>query len=173
MTDSVSDVTIDRLLRRVRQALVVIEQGYRAQGRSVAELGLEELAERMAAVVPLPSPVNDRIGPFYRGEQVARLLGVTRQAVHERAKKENLLALRTADDAWVYPTFQFDGRRIVAGLPAVLAALKGADRWAVAAWLVSPTAALGGKTPLEVVRASREPQAVSDLARDALRRWVQ
>lgn len=65
--------TVERVLQHVRAALVDIEKSYRARARSAAELGAEQLAERMVAAVPLPSPVNERIGPFYRGEQVAKL----------------------------------------------------------------------------------------------------
>ncbi len=175
MASSTSEVTVERVLQRVREALIEIEERYRSRGRSVAELGVEELAARMAAVVPLPSPVNDQIGPFYRTEQVARLLGVSRQAVHDRAKRGAILVLRTADDVSVYPTFQFEGRRLVSGLRAVLTELhrEDVDRWAVAAWLVSPTAALGGASPLETIRAGGDLGAVRDLARDARRRWTQ
>ena len=139
MRDSATNTTVERVLQHVRAALLDIEKSYRAQGRSVAELGAEQLAERMVAAVPLPSPVNERIGPFYRGEQVAKLLHISRQAVHERAKTGSLLALRTADDFWVYPTFQFKGRGVIPRLQEVLAEFRQAqpDRWAIAAWLVS------------------------------------
>lgn len=175
MAGSAAEVTVERVVRRVRDVLLTIEERYRARGRSVAELGIDELAKRMAAVIPLPSPVNDQIGPFYRSEQVARLLGVSRQAVNERAKRGSILAMHTADGLLVYPTFQFDGRRILAGLTEVLAELRQqeVDRWAVAAWLVSPTAALDGATPLDAIRAGDRLQAVRQLARDALRRWTQ
>jgi hypothetical protein len=75
----------------------------------------------MAAAMPMPSPVNDQIGPFYRSEQVAKLLRVSRQAVRARAKKGSLLALRMADEVWVYPTFQFKSCRMITGLQEVLA----------------------------------------------------
>lgn len=174
MSDTAT-VVVDRVLGRVRAALLEIEADYRARGRSVAELGVEALAERMAAVVPVPSPVNERIGPFYRGDQVARLFGVSRQAVHERTKRGALLALRTADGALVYPVCQFDGRRLVNGLAEVLSELRDTDvdRWAVAAWLVSPTAALGGRSPIEALREDGDSRPVIDLARDASLRWTQ
>ena len=175
MTNSASDATVERVVSRVRDALLDIEAHYKERGRSVAELGIDELAQRMAAVVPLPSPVNDQIGPFYRSEQVARLLDISRQAVNERVKRSAILALRTADGMWVYPAFQFDGRRLLAGLADVLAELrqKDVDRWAVAAWLVSPTAALDAASPLEAIRTGGNLEAVRQLARDALRRWTQ
>jgi hypothetical protein len=175
MRDSATDTTVELVLRHVRSALRDIEKSYRAKGRSVAELGAEQLAERMVAAVPLPSPVNDGIGPFYRGEQVAKLLQISRQAVHERAKKGSLLALRTADDLWVYPTFQFKGRSIISGLQEVLAEFRQAqpDRWAIAGWLVSPTAALAGQSPLDALRSNGELAPVIALAQDAVLRWTQ
>ena len=50
-----------------------------------------------------------RAGPFYSTAGLARVLGgVSRQAIEERRRRRTVLALRTADDAWVYPAFQLD-----------------------------------------------------------------
>lgn len=67
-------------------------------GRSLEELGSpEELAERMVATVPEPSPWGE-LGPFYSTRKVAKLLGgVSRQAIADRRKRGTLLGLRTAD----------------------------------------------------------------------------
>ena len=175
MSKSAAEMTVERVIRRVRDALIDIEERYRARGRSVTELGIEELADRMTAVVPLPSPVNEKIGPFYRSEQVARILGVSRQAVNERVRKHAILALRTTDETLVYPTFQFDGRQLLPGLKSVLAEFrhKDIDRWAVAGWLVSPTAALADASPLDVVQTGADLEGVRQLARDTLGRWIQ
>lgn len=165
--------TVDRLLTRVRPALVAIEEEYRRQGRSVAELGVDELAGRMAAVVPAPSPVNARFGPFYRTDQVVSLLGVTRQAVADRVRQRSLLAMRTEEGTWVYPVLQFERGRVLPQLPTVLRAFDRAyDGWAVAGWLVSPNAALSGERPVDWIRASREAERVAELARLTARRWA-
>jgi len=58
------EATVERVLDRVRESLLDIEKRYRASGRSVAELGIDEVARRMTSAVPAPSPVNDEIGPF-------------------------------------------------------------------------------------------------------------
>ncbi len=139
-----------------------------------ALLDIDELAQRMIAVVSLLSPINDQIGPFCSSEQVARLLGISRQAVNGRVKRGAILALRTADGVWVYPAFQFDGRRLLTGFTYVFAELRQheVNRWAVAAWLVSPTAALDGTSPLEVLRAGKNSSAICQLARDALKRCI-
>src|SRR3972149_5274841 len=85
------EATVERALERVRESLLDIEKRCRASGRSVAELGIDEVARRMTSAVPAPSPVNDEIGPFYRTDQVVSLLGITRQAVNERLRQRSLL----------------------------------------------------------------------------------
>ncbi len=175
MASTAAETTVDHLLERIRGPLLKIEQEYRRRGRSVTELGLEKLADRITAMVPVPSPVNDRIGPFYRSDQVVRLLGITRQAVHDRTRKGSLIAAKTADSTWVFPTFQFEGRHLVKGLTTVLKEfdLSKSDRWAVAAWWVSPDAALSGLSPLQWLREDRDPDRVRSLARNADQRWRQ
>lgn len=172
---SAAQATVDRLLGRVREPLLELERRYRAQGRSVADAGLDELALRMASVVPAPSPVNERLGPFYRTEQVVRLMGISRQAVADRVRKGTLLGMQTADGSWVYPMFQFKGRRLLVGFSDVLRHFnhRDIDRWAVAAWWVSPSSALGGSRPLDWIRSARDDQALTTLARDTVRRWTE
>ena len=168
------ETAVDRLLARVREPLLTIERQYRAQGRSVADAGLEEIARRMAAMVPVPSPVNAQFGPFYRTDQVARLLGITRQGVADRVRKRSLVGMQTKEGTWVYPTFQFVDRAVIPGLVDVLRCFDRAvvDGWAVAAWLTSPSAAFGGRTPLDRIRAGDGAGGVAAAARDAMRRWA-
>jgi Antitoxin Xre/MbcA/ParS C-terminal toxin-binding domain len=168
-----AEATVDRLLARVRGPLLEIERRYRAQGRSVADAGLDEIASRMTAMVPATSPVNAQFGPFYRTDQVARLLGITRQAVADRIRKRSLLGMRTKEGTWVYPTFQFVDRGILSGLSDALRCFDFtvADGWAVAAWLTSPSAVLGGRRPLDRLRAGDGVADVLAVARDAMRRW--
>jgi hypothetical protein len=167
------EVTVERVIDRVRESLLDIEKRYRANGRSVAELGIDEVAQRMASAVPAPSPVNDKIGPFYRTDQVVSLLGITRQAVNERLRKRTILGMQTRDGVWVYPVFQFENRGILGKLPEVLRSFDPrADRWAVAAWLVSKDVRLGGERPLDRVHSGVELDRVKFLARDASRRWL-
>jgi hypothetical protein len=94
---------------RLAERLDLIALDYARAGRSVTELGTaDELAERMLAVVPTPSPWDEIVGPVYRTAQVATVLGgVSRQAVADRRARGRLLGLRTSDGVWVYPAFQF------------------------------------------------------------------
>jgi hypothetical protein len=151
---------------------------YQTTGRSLAELGTPaELAARMVAVLPGPSPWNEALGPFYSTQQVSRLLGgVSRQAIAERRERRTLLALRTADGVWVYPTFQFGANhRVLPGLADILQTLaaSGVDDWTLAGWLRSPLASLSGSTPIDWLRAERDGDTLKVVARDATRRFAQ
>lgn len=98
----------------------------------------------------------EHLGSFYDSEGVAKLLSrtatpISRQAVH---KRRGLLALTTGSGQVVYPAFQFDGRRPVPGLGAVLDNLPETlvSRWTVASWLVSSEVELEGARPIDVLR---------------------
>src|SRR5690606_2543541 len=48
------------------------------------------------------------IGPVYDTRGVGRLTGWKRQQIADRRDRGTILALRTSDDVWVYPVFQFE-----------------------------------------------------------------
>jgi hypothetical protein len=159
----VSDQVAEQLRRRL--------QALREQGRGTDELGAaDELAARMVATMPSPSPWPE-LGPFYSTKGIARVLGgVSRQAVDDRRRRRTLLALRTSDGVWVYPQVQLDGRnRVLSGLPEVLACFDAGtvDGWTVASLLVTPQDALGGRSIVEHLRTGRPLEPVLDLARAA------
>ena len=115
----------------------------------------------------------EHLGSFYDSEGVARLLSrtatpISRQAVH---KRRGLLALTTGSGQVVYPAFQFDGRRPVPGLAAVLDSLPEAvvSRWTVASWLVSGEAELDGARPIDVLR-DQGPEGQAAVS-SAAQRW--
>jgi hypothetical protein len=117
--------------------------------------------------------VNALVGPFYRTEQVVKLLGVTRQAVADRVRQRSLLAMRTSEGTWVYPTLQFEGRHILPDIGRVLRAFdRTDDGWAIAAWLASPNAALGRDRPIDWIVARRDQERVAELGRRASHRWA-
>jgi len=87
-----------------------------------------------------------------------------------------MLALKTADNRWVYPIFQFDERnQLLPGLAEVLACFDPAtvDDWTVAGWIASSHEALGGDSVLERLRRGGDIDDVLTLARDAARRFAQ
>jgi len=133
-----------------------------------------DLAERMLRVVPDRSAWADVIGPAYTQAGLARAMGVSRQAVHDRTSKGRLWALRTADDAVVYPAKQFvDDFGVVPGLIEVVHQFDDVmvDEWTVASWLTSGQPTLKGASVLEVLRAGTPPDRVLALARETAHRW--
>src|SRR6187200_3087245 len=117
------DPYVERDSARVSAELASRVDALRAHGHEAEALGdSDALADRMLASVPEPSPWAE-LGPFYSTTGIARVLGgVSRQAVEERRRRRTILALRTADNVWVYPAFQLDGHnQVVQGLAEVLA----------------------------------------------------
>lgn len=108
---------------------------------------------------------SEHIGPFLRSRDVARLLGLTRQAV---AKRRDLLAIRTGRGQLAYPVWQFHGRRVVDGFGEIARLLDGlAEPTTLASWFVSPHPDLGARSPVDALRHG-EHDAVR-LAAQALR----
>jgi hypothetical protein len=131
----------------------------RQQGRGAADLGRPtDVAARMLDTVPVvaPSPWS-ALGPFYSGAGVARMLGgVTRQAVDDRRRRRRIVALRTSDDVWLYPAFQFDAAgRLVDGIARAFGLLvaAGLDDWTAASTLVGTQPELGERSIVEHLRA--------------------
>lgn len=151
--------TAERFLRALtaeieRQIEPVVREYVNERG-SVEPLGdPATLARRMVALVPEPSAWNEVLGPFYatRGATTA-LGGISRQALGERRARRTIVALRTADDDWVYPLFQFDGGEVLPGLAEAWQALDGVDDWTAAALLVTPQRALRGSSVVQWLRA--------------------
>lgn len=171
-------VFLDRLLRDLGHGLTDLADRYAAAGRNLEELGSPAaVAERMVASLPSPSPWNQAVGPFYSASQITEILGgVSRQAVADRRDRRTLLALRTRDGQWVYPTFQFDrDGQVVRGLSEVLQILapSGVDDWTLAGWLASPSRLLAGASPRTWLAEGRPLEPLRTLARDAARRFSQ
>lgn len=160
----------------VWENLQKLERTYEASGGSLSELGSpEELARRMVAVMPTPSPWGDLLGTFFSPGKVARILGdISRQAVADRRNRGTLLGLKTADGTWVYPAFQFDdNHRVLPGLAAVVRTLRESeiDDWTLASWLMTQQVALDGRSPIEWLRADLDQEQLSSVAMQAAHRF--
>ena len=102
----------------------------------------------------------EAVGPLLSPGDVASRLGVTRATVHNWRQALRLLALHPNQHTYVYPAFQFtepteseDG--LLVGLDDVLAALAEISPLGKALWLQAKQPSLGGRTPVEVLRAER------------------
>ncbi len=113
--------------------------------------------------------VYEAVGPLLSPGDVASRLGVTRATVHNWRQALRLLALHPNQHTYVYPAFQFtepteseDG--LLVGLADVLAALAEISPLGKALWLQAKQPSLGGRTPVEVLRADRQTGLDSVLA---------
>jgi hypothetical protein len=90
--------------------------------------------------------------------EVSDLLGIGRQALHDRLKTASLLAVKDRGQ-WRFPLWQLDPDGpdgILGGLPETLRALQGpiSDLGKVR-WFLTPKDSLDGETPLDALRAAQ------------------
>jgi hypothetical protein len=85
--------------------------------------------------------------------QVARALGITRQAVDKRRIRRALLAVPNGSGEYLYPACQFTPDGAIPGLEDVLRAFQIQSPWTQLSVLLAPAPALGGKTILDVLRS--------------------
>jgi hypothetical protein len=105
-------------------------------------------------------------GGTLNAEEVGAFLGISRQAVDKRRRSLSLLALRQRSD-WRYPRCQFDDEQagVVAGLAPLLKAFADVEPWVTLDFLLSPEAALGGRTPLDSLKAEGWSDTLARVAR--------
>jgi hypothetical protein len=158
-----------KALRAVRQALTPLPPAeldrlakrasafelFRTLAASAADQELDQLARARLRGVDAKKKLLEASGGFLDGAAVAELLGLTPAAVHKRYKAHQLLALREERRRLLYPALQFDGNRVVQGLPLVLRALGEAhhDPWAQLRFLAGASTRLGGRAPIRALEA--------------------
>lgn len=160
------------VLEEVASGLHVRVKAIEAAG--VAALTPRDLATRMLSLVPNPirNPMADLVGPFYDTPRVQALLDVSKQAVSDRRKHGSVMAMRTGDGLWVYPVFQFEGRRIKPALTGVLRVFRGYDGWTACVWLTTTNDELGGRSPLTWLTQGLDEDVVLRLAAHAAHQWA-
>jgi hypothetical protein len=96
-------------------------------------------------------------------EEVAQMLGITRQAVDKRRQSKKLIAVPQGQRAFGYPACQFDSKGTLRGLEDMLNALNAEDAWMQLTFLLSPNAELDDLSPLALLREGRS-SIVSEVA---------
>jgi hypothetical protein len=92
-------------------------------------------------------------GQPLRSEEVAQLLGISRQAVDKRRNKGQLLAVSLGKRGYFYPLWQFHDGGVLPGLDLVLAALAKFDAWTQLMFIKTGDLRLDHLTPLECLLA--------------------
>jgi transcriptional regulator with XRE-family HTH domain len=98
-------------------------------------------------------------GGVVTGQELADLVGISRQAVDKRRRNGTLIGLSLGKKGYLYPVWQAD----IDGLKPVLAALREYGPWTQAIFMLTPNSWLGGETPLSMLRQG-ETQAATAAA---------
>jgi hypothetical protein len=93
--------------------------------------------------------------------ETAKALRITRQAVDKRRKERKLLGVEVGKKGFLYPAWQIG----LSHLDDVLQALGDRDSWEQLAFFLNPSALLGDRTPLEVLREGKHD--IDDVLRAA------
>jgi hypothetical protein len=99
-------------------------------------------------------------GGIVSGRELAKAIGITRQAVDKRRLAGTLIGIDLGKRGYAYPVWQVG----LDGLDTVLATLEACDPWTQALFMLSPDSWLNGETPLAVLRRG-EREAVLTAAR--------
>lgn len=94
-------------------------------------------------------------GGALTSDQVAQIIGISRQAVEKRRSGGKLIAISTGRHGFLYPVWQFDKSGTLEGLQEVLAVLEPHDEWMRTIFFVSNNPRLGGRTPVEMLQAGK------------------
>lgn len=143
----------------------------------VSEEEALELGREAAREVLRPVLLREMLGEDrFDTSAAARLLQVTRQALHKRARAGRLLGVPGRGTTW-YPAWQFDlkERKVRPSAQAALGAWgevlgPAVDPETVLAWANSPQPELSDQTPAEWVQNAGDEQPVVDSARRAARK---
>jgi biotin operon repressor len=126
-------------------------------------LATPSVATQMAAKDPLAAArlrgakrqqgLLEASGGVLTGEEAAKILGISRQAVDKRRRQGQLIGLTQGKRGYAYPAWQFEGGRTVANLEKVLARLRSHDPWMQLTFFVNANDRLNGRSPLEQLRS--------------------
>ncbi len=94
-------------------------------------------------------------GGTLSAQEVADVLGISRQAVDKRRRAGTLLAVDTGRHGYSYPAWQLTDSGTLPGLEQVLAVLHDFDPWMQVAFFLTPHTRLTGITPLQALRAGQ------------------
>lgn len=97
----------------------------------------------------------DAEGGILSAAEVAKFLGISRQAVDKRRRLGRLLGLQRGRRGYAYPAWQFTRSGTLAGLEDVLEALRQRDPWMQLAFMLNANSRLGGSAPLDELRHGR------------------
>ena len=125
-----------------------------------AEESNDPLAGATARGISARKLLLEAEGGTASGQEMADLLGITRQAVDKRRKSGTLLAIPTGSNDWRYPRWQLQDQQVLPGFDKVMKAFDGRGPWTRFHFLLSPNERIGGKRPLDALRVGNVDKVV-------------
>ena len=125
---------------------------------------LDPFMEAMARGAAIKRELLTSGGGGLTSTQVARALGITRQAVDKRRTRHALLAVPNGSGEYVYPACQFTADGVISGLEEVLRSFQIRNPWTQLSVLLASAPSLGGRSILEVLKAGEIERAVDIVA---------
>ena len=156
-----SPTVVTSALAAVSNALVSVQK--RSEAMTPESIGgpRPELVDAASATARLDAHTRKvHMKGLIGSEEVARRIGVkTRQSVHQRLKKGQLIGFDGARRGAMFPEEQFDERgRTLSGIAEVRALMP--DGYTAWMWLTTPLAALGDVTPIDRLRVGAVDEVV-------------
>lgn len=97
----------------------------------------------------------EQSGGTLTGERVAKLLGISRQAVDKRRRQNRLIGLTQGRRGYAYPIWQFESGKTLPNLEKVLDQLRNQDPWMQLTFFLNANDRLEGSSPLEMLRSGK------------------
>lgn len=130
----------------------------------VEERPLDEADRQIAAALASGARYKEKLlaraGDAYTAEQLGEVLGISRQAVNEGRKTNLYFGVPSGQTGFAYPKLQVTDTGLLPGLRSFLDAFTLPDPWMKLAVLIEPSERLGGRSPLEALRAGDVDDAV-------------
>jgi hypothetical protein len=117
------------------------------------------LAEAQARGAEFRSEIMSQ--PFMvTGEDIAKRLGISRQAVDRKRQAAELFALSWGSKRVLYPAWQIEPN-VLLSMKSILGILGAHDAWSIFRFFTSPEASSGDQTPLEMLRAGKAQEVLA------------
>jgi len=180
-----TQVTKEKILRLVRETVERLVESVppsALEKAAEASNGIEALITALSEVPPAGDTRSENLtaaklrgvlarnrllearGGTVGSSEVGEILGITRQAVHQRCKAGKLLGLETGRHGLAYPLWQFDESGLVPGLEETLKTLDDASPWMKARFLLSRNVRLEDQAPIDVLQEGRTAEVLEAAA---------
>ena len=116
----------------------------------------DPLAKAKIRGLKLKQQLIETEGGCASSEEIAKMLGISRQAINQRRQRGKLIGLSKGKGKYLYPLWQFtDTGNTLSGLEDVLEKLQDFDPWMQITFFLNPSDRLHNQTPLEMLRMGK------------------